>query len=106
MEEKGLLTGRLMLKHAASAPSTFAHFLEQEESRQEVKCDNCTQIFTSKQGLIQTVESLKGLSGKICPGEVPRVIMGPMGLSGETVGLDLHKSDSVKSKLQGLKNVL
>ena len=29
---------------------------------------------------------------------------GPMGLSGETVGLDLLKSDSVKSRLWWLKN--
>ena len=28
----------------------------------------------------------------------------PMGLSGETVGSDLHKSDRVKSRLQWLKN--
>ena len=89
------------------------------------------------EGLVQTVESPKGLSGKICPRVVPRVINPrdlpwqifqtipkdfplfvrlwvsktdedaaqscSMGLSGETVGSDLHKSDSVKSRLWRLK---
>ena len=84
------------------------------------------------------MKSLKGLSGKIYPREVLRVITKgtsrgpifqtipeefslfvrlwasktkedvahscPMGLSGGTVGSDLHKSDGVKSRLQWLKN--
>ena len=88
--------------------------------------------------LVQAVKNPKGLSGKIYPREVPRVITRgtsrgqifqtipedfslfvrlwaskteedvaqscPMGLSGETVGSDLLKSDSVKSRLQWLKN--
>ena len=88
--------------------------------------------------LVQTVKSLKGLSGKIYPREFLRVITQgtsrgqifqtipddfflfvrlcaskteeyaahscPMSLCGETVGLDLIKSDSVKSRLGRLKN--
>ena len=91
--------------------------------------------------MVQTVKCPEGLSGKMCPWEVQRVISlitqgtsreqsfqtipedfslfvriwaskneedaaqsCPMGLSGETVGSDLLKFDSVHSRLRWLKN--